>query len=476
MNLTGADADAIMSSIQGLLPPLQPAGSCLGSLPNFRICHTVPSSSVPIPLSLSFAPRPKDTLSDVIHLFVPRTNEIEILSIDPQSQAPPSSTHTIRIDYDSITTVDTTLSSSSSSNRTKRLRKQSPHQKIHKGVTAFAACHAPLTFAAARGPQTPSPIPAGNATVLNYVSAHDNKVIRSFPGQTGCITTIAVSPVSDMMLTYDPTAAKLWDLRSSANAAKCDLPSPAKGSCAWDPSGAVFALARNGVDGAFAVIKLYSTTEFTEAFSTFKVQSSDIIKKLIDKRLDANAAVGLTRKAASWTGPALEFDSTGARILLKCGSSLLLLLDAFDGTLIDVLCEHLRLTGNGGDAEGGMDGGADGPDVLRPPQSGAACFAPDGNHIFAGTNDGRIAIYGKKETSGKNDAEKDAVPFKMQHTWKGHAGPIRGVVCCPNYKIAASVCTTTCMWMEDENPSQDDINDDHDGGDVDANNDNNTSE
>jgi COMPASS component SWD2 len=79
---------------------------------------------------------------------------------------------------------------------------------------------------------------------INYLSVHDNKILREFSGHLGQVTDISVSPVDDTFLSssVDGTV-RLWDIGQSGNPlGEMRLPPNLEGSpiAAFDSTGLVF--------------------------------------------------------------------------------------------------------------------------------------------------------------------------------------------------------------------------------------------
>uniref|UniRef100_A0A3B3ZPA4 Twinfilin n=1 Tax=Periophthalmus magnuspinnatus TaxID=409849 RepID=A0A3B3ZPA4_9GOBI len=121
---------------------------------------------------------------------------------------------------------------------------------------------------------------------IRYLSLHDNKYIRYFPGHNKRVTSLSMSPVDDTFISgsLDKTI-RLWDLRSP--------------NC-------------QGLMHLQEMVKLYDLRSFDKGpFATFKLQYE---------------------RTCEWTG--LKFSNDGKLILLSTNGGALRILDAFKGAVL----------------------------------------------------------------------------------------------------------------------------------------------
>ncbi|VDM48131.1 unnamed protein product [Toxocara canis] len=99
--------------------------------------------------------------------------------------------------------------------------------------------------------------------VIRYLSLHDNKYIRYFPGHQKKVVTLSMSPLDDMFLSgsLDKTI-RLWDLRMQSCQGLMHVPS--RPVAAFDPEGLIFAAGINS-----DTIKLYDLRSFDKVSLTF---------------------------------------------------------------------------------------------------------------------------------------------------------------------------------------------------------------
>ncbi|VDK51616.1 unnamed protein product [Anisakis simplex] len=243
--------------------------------------------------------------------------------------------------------------------------------------------------------------------VIRYLSLHDNKYIRYFPGHQKKVVTLCMSPLDDMFLSgsLDKTI-RLWDLRMQScqnktgnigttlgcmqasdialgfmNNAKGLMHVPSRPVAAFDPEGLIFAAGINS-----DTIKLYDLRSFDKGpFMTFKVESDS--------------------KEGDWTG--LKFSPDGKMIMLTTNAACVTLLDAFKGTLIHTLRGHENNKGIELDAT----------------------FSADAQYVFSGSTDSSICVW--SAVSGQ----------RVARLVSGHSPLIQKVLFNPRFFMLATACT-----------------------------------
>lgn len=258
---------------------------------------------------------------------------------------------------------------------------------------------------------------------IRYLSLHDNKYLRYFPGHTKKVISLCISPVEDTFLSgsLDKTL-RLWDLRSPNCQGVMHL--SGRPIAAYDPEGLIFAAGVNSES-----IKLYDLRSFDKGpFVTFKLNQE---------------------KECDWTG--LKFSRDGKTILISTNGSIIRLVDAFHGTPLqtftgthlDVLiyiasldsyeylcitlarthysCTELFFLFAGHLNNKGI-----------PIESS---FSPDSQFIFSGSTDGRVHVW-NADTG-----------YKVCVLNGDHPGPIQCVQFNPKYMMLASACTNMAFWL-----------------------------
>ncbi|CAH1265891.1 WD repeat-containing protein 82-like isoform X1 [Branchiostoma lanceolatum] len=220
---------------------------------------------------------------------------------------------------------------------------------------------------------------------IRYLSLHDNKYIRYFPGHTKKVVALCMSPIDDTFMSgsLDKTI-RLWDLRSP----NCQglMHVPGRPVCNFDPEGLIFAAGINS-----EMIKLYDLRSFDKGpFTTFRLQQ--------DKDCD-------------WTG--LKFSNDGKLILISTNGTVIRLIDAFSGTPLQQFMGHTNLKG----------------------LSIEASFTPDSRYTIVGSQDGKIHVW-----NNENGSKTIVLDAK-------HPGPVQCVQFNPKFMMMGSACTNMAFWL-----------------------------
>ncbi|KAH0948860.1 hypothetical protein HN011_000202 [Eciton burchellii] len=226
---------------------------------------------------------------------------------------------------------------------------------------------------------------------IRYLSLHDNKYIRYFPGHTKKVVSLCISPIEDTFLSGSlDKSLRLWDLRSP----NCHGVMNVSGRpvAAYDPEGLIFAAGVNSES-----IKLYDLRSFDKGpFVTFKLSQE---------------------KECDWTG--LKFSRDGKTILISTNGSTIRLIDAFHGTPLQTFAGYLNNKGIAIEAS----------------------FSPDSQFVFSGSTDGRVHVW-NAETG-----------YKVCVLNGDHPAPVQCIQFNPKYMMLASACTNMAFWLPtvDEN-------------------------
>ncbi|XP_037087019.1 WD repeat-containing protein 82 [Pollicipes pollicipes] len=220
---------------------------------------------------------------------------------------------------------------------------------------------------------------------IRYLSLHDNKYIRYFPGHTKKVVTLCMSPVDDSFLSgsMDRTL-RLWDLRSPNCQGLMHL--SGRPVAAFDPEGLIFAAGVNSES-----LKLYDLRSFDKGpFTTFKLSQE---------------------KECDWTG--VKFSPDGKTLLVSTNGSIIRLVDAFTGQPLQTFTGHLNNKGIALEAS----------------------YSPDSQFVFSGSTDGRLHVW---------NAENG---YKLCVLNADHTGPVQCVQFNPKYMMLASACTNMAFWL-----------------------------
>ncbi|GAB5568135.1 WD repeat-containing protein 5 isoform X1 [Prionailurus iriomotensis] len=220
---------------------------------------------------------------------------------------------------------------------------------------------------------------SGKPDTIRYLSLHDNKYIRYFPGHSKRVVALSMSPVDDTFISgsLDKTI-RLWDLRSPNCQGLMHL--QGKPVCSFDPEGLIFAAGVNS-----EMVKLYDLRSFDKGpFATFKMQYD---------------------RTCEWTG--LKFSNDGKLILISTNGSFIRLIDAFKGVVMHT-----------------FGGYANSKAVTLE-----ASFTPDSQFIMIGSEDGKIHVW-----NGESGIKVAVLDGK-------HTGPITCLQFNPKFMTFASACS-----------------------------------
>ncbi len=132
----------------------------------------------------------------------------------------------------------------------------------------------------------------GQRHALNYLSLHDNKILRQFRGHSGEILDISMSPVDDTFLTSSADGGvRLWNLQQAGSLASMDLPRSSSSSgpngvtkidpngspnAAFDCTGLVFGISAP-LDANAGHVSNYFFYSFIHLFIYFSTQREDFL-------------------------------------------------------------------------------------------------------------------------------------------------------------------------------------------------------
>jgi len=220
---------------------------------------------------------------------------------------------------------------------------------------------------------------------IRYLSLHDNKFIRYFPGHTKKVVTLSMSPIDDSFISGSgDKTLRLWDLRSQ----NCQGMMHVGGRpvAAFDPEGLIFAAGINSEQ-----IKLYDLRSFDKGpFSTFEMSQE---------------------KECDWTG--LKFSPDGKTVLVSTNGSVVRLVDAFTGSPLKTFVGHINNKG-------------------IPLE---ASFSPDSQFVFSGSTDGQIHVW--NADSG----------YKVSVLSGNHHQPVQCIQFNPKYMMLSSACNSMAFWV-----------------------------
>lgn len=221
-----------------------------------------------------------------------------------------------------------------------------------------------------------------------YWCLHSNEVIFSFLGHSDLITDITMNPINDMFLTTSrDKTSRLWDL--SKRTCLCIFQD--SNSATFDDSGKVIASVTSETeknsDKITNFINLYNSESVLKGpFKVFKIDNvTNEIKQL-------------------------KFSNDGSFIMCATTDNIILLIDAYEGTLMTKLSGEINEN-----------------DILIK-----ADISADSKYIASGSENGNVLIW---NTNGKLVANMDCHPqtaFCVKFS--------------PKYALLASSCVNLVLW------------------------------
>lgn len=237
----------------------------------------------------------------------------------------------------------------------------------------------------------------GEDNTIRYLSLNDNSYIRYFRGHKGMVTSLEVSPKSDIFISasLDDTV-KLWDLRASNPQAS--FPSKGESMVAFDPAGLIVAVS-NVKDSTvkFVDVKMFDSEPFHEI---------ELPKGFIwDK---------------------VEFSNDSKHILFSSQNQGHLVYDSFDFIPVTALQGLTPIPNTGFQS------------------SGLACFTPDGKYIFSGNGAGNVAVWSLRP----DDMGATTIPSSLKPlTYLDGDDRPRMCLWNPKYMQFTTADTSVNMWL-----------------------------
>jgi COMPASS component SWD2 len=243
---------------------------------------------------------------------------------------------------------------------------------------------------------------------IRYLCMHDNKYLRFFKGHTEKVSSISMSPISDLFLSAsNDKTVHLWSLESPSPIAKLQLPNDIQHPfVSYDSTGLVFGVMTKNIRTKEQSLKLFDSRNYDkgpfEEISPPKEVLSNNSNKYLSQRI----------LESTWTD--FEFSPDGSKVLVNTNSDCFLIIDGFN-RLEDPIIVPNRKNDSG---------------LLL-----GACYSQLGSEIISGNEDSELQIF-------------DAATGNSLSTRPGHITPVRAVKCNPKYEVFASGCLNTVLWLK----------------------------
>eukprot|EP00126_Sphaerothecum_destruens_P006551 Sdes_comp19415_c0_seq1m10757 len=234
---------------------------------------------------------------------------------------------------------------------------------------------------------------------IRYLSLHDNRYLRYFSGHVDKVTNLSMSPVDDTFFSSSlDGSVRLWDLRSPA--CKGKLQSGGSPVIAIEWPGRIFCV---GTDSQ--TLRLYDTAGYEKGpFSVFPPPA-----QLKGPKASLYEYTECAKKRIQWTS--IKFSHSGNHILLATDSTLVYLIDAFEGHIIAQFTDI--------------------PNEKRLPLQ--ADITPDDNFVMIGSGDGHVRVFD--------------ITGNLICQLAGHTDPIRCLAFNPKYYFVASASHELGFWL-----------------------------
>lgn len=225
---------------------------------------------------------------------------------------------------------------------------------------------------------------------IRYLCIENNKYIRYFSGHTKKVVTLCLCPKQDLFISGSvDNTLRLWDSRSPNCQGLMHLSE--RPVAAFDPEGLIFATGLNS-----ECIKLYDLRNYDRGpFVTFKIP------------------VQIKDEGSEWTG--LKFSPDEKTLLVSSNGSRILLVDAFNGTVLQNFTGFLN----------------------KKSLPIEASFSPDSQFVFSGSTDGQIHVW------NSDNGYKLCV---LNHSETTNL-PTQCVKFNPHFMMLASASTSMLIWV-----------------------------
>jgi hypothetical protein len=292
---------------------------------------------------------------------------------------------------------------------------------------------------------------------LFLINSNTNKISRSFPAalNAASYTSLSHSLTGPTFLALSHNdvsglgAVQLYDDQvAGCVASTATLNLPNGGAVALHES--VFAIAQARPDSVhWGVFKLYDVRSFHNPFATLAVTVDSVAAKLVENGMVPDQALELADRSSEFRGTGgVTFDRKAMSMLVNARAGVVVVLDAYDGTVKDVYVDGTdsyegsavaeanskrASQQGGGDVCGNNDG-----------DRGVACWGDDdGTRVLVAGNGGVTRVGATVSVCKVGEGAGGTVRWKEGM----HGCGIRGLAYSNVWGLGATVCQNVVLWQ-----------------------------
>jgi len=225
-------------------------------------------------------------------------------------------------------------------------------------------------------------------TSIRYLSLHNGSYYKIFSGHTDVINAISLSPIGDTFLSCAlDSSIRIWDMRTQATEAMLKR-----------------------FDG-------HHVAAFERSGNFFSsISTGNVFKRFDMRELGKGPLLSIELGKDPYTWESIQIAPDDSLALLTSHQGASVVVEIQTGTL-----KRLLKVKNDNKCRLG------------------ACFSPDGNFVFLGTEDGNIDVYRSKPATEQDDA--------LVVTLRGHTGPVGALQFNPQFDVLSSGCSLVALWQ-----------------------------
>eukprot|EP00527_Entomoneis_sp_CCMP2396_P003674 CAMPEP_0198139168 /NCGR_PEP_ID=MMETSP1443-20131203/2506_1 /TAXON_ID=186043 /ORGANISM="Entomoneis sp., Strain CCMP2396" /LENGTH=363 /DNA_ID=CAMNT_0043801217 /DNA_START=102 /DNA_END=1193 /DNA_ORIENTATION=+ len=263
---------------------------------------------------------------------------------------------------------------------------------------------------------------------VNYMSVHDNKILRKFRGHTDRVNSLSICPENDSFLSAsNDRTVRLWTLQQAGCLAECALPGDSDADSpltVFDSTGMIFCVTASQrssnnhlqqQQGGGHYLHMYDARNHgAGAFAELKITQAALSKAIVDASSMMGGPpmpVDQANALAQQPFGNIQFNAAGNQMLVGSTGGVSLLLDGFEGTIQKVLLSSDTST------------------------KAVSCFTGDDKYVLSGNSDGTIDVW-----------QVDTGTIIQRLDTAGIGEGIESVAFNPAYQQFATGCKDVAMW------------------------------